>query len=256
VSTPGDVAFLGLDLAWSRVNPSGVAALDGAGRVLEVRADLVSDDALLAWIRTNLRSTTALGFDMPTIVRNPGGARPCERELAATFRAAHAGPHPANLARFPGGGRARALLDALAADGVVERLDVGPREDGRFAFEVFPHPALVRLFGLERIFKYKKKNRRWPDVLAAWATYRAALATLVTADPPLVLGDLVPATVEARGYKRWDDGLDAVTCAYVAAFAWRHGTLGPEVRVFGDLRDGYVVVPDRLAILPPGSSAA
>lgn len=89
-------------------------------------------------------------------------------------------------------------------------------------------------------------------MLAAWASYRAALATLEDADPPLLLGDLVPKTVEARGYKRWDDGLDAVTCAYVAAFAWRHGTLGPEVRVFGDLRDGYVVVPDRLAIRRPG----
>jgi len=252
MSNSSDIAFLGLDLAWSRANPSGVAALDGAGRLLEVRADHVSDEALLRWVRGRLRPVSALGFDMPTIVRNPGGARPCERELAAAFRAAHAGPHPANLARFPDGGRARALLDALTADGVVERLDVAARERGRFAFEVFPHPALVRLFGLARTFRYKKKSRPWPEVLAAWASYRATLATLEDADPPLLLGDLVPKTVEARGYKRWDDGLDAVTCAYVAAFAWRHGTLGPEVRVFGDLRDGYVVVPDRLAIRRPG----
>ena len=245
MTVPIDRSFLGLDLAWSARNPSGVAALDAAGRVLDARADLRDDDAIVAWVRAHLRTTTAIGIDMPTIVRNPRGIRPCERELAADFRIFHAAPHPANLARFPDGGRARHILDRLAADGVGERLDLPPKFAGRFAFEVFPHPAHVRLFDRASIFRYKKKARPWPFVLAQWAQYRATLGGLARADPPLVIGDDVPFEVEARGYKRWDDLLDGITCAYVASYLWRWGTALPHTRIYGDLESGYIAVPNR-----------
>lgn len=237
--------FLGLDLAWSNRNPSGCAVLDAEGRLLDVRADLRSDDEILAWVRTWLGPCGVLGFDMPTIVRNLTGARACERELGTVFRRYHAAPHPANLGRFPDGGRARHLIDALAPDGVSETLDVRPADPRNVALEVFPHPAHVRLFDLPHVFRYKKKSRAWPDVLAEWTRYRTALARLVDADPPLVLDERIPLAVESRGYKRWDDTLDAISCAYVAAFVWRWGIEAPHVRVFGDLESGYIVVPDR-----------
>jgi len=194
---------------------------------------------------------------MPTIVRNAEGLRPCERQLAAVFRHAHAAPHPANLRRFPDGGRARRIIDALGPDGVVEALDVAAADPRNVALEIFPHPAHVRLFGLDRIFGYKKKSRPWPAVLAEWSRYRAALASLADADPPLVLDARVPLAVASRGYKRWDDTLDAITCAYVAAFVWRWGIGSPHVRVFGDLTDGYIVIPDRVWWWPaPGTRLA
>ncbi len=241
---PAHRRFLGLDLAWSPRNPSGAAILDGAGTLLEARGDLGDDADVVAWVREHAARTTVVGIDMPTIVPNATGVRPCERELARDFRAAHAGPHPANRSRFPDGGRARAILDVLAADGFTETLALPARAAGRFAFEVFPHPAHVRLFGLRTVFKYKKKARPWPDVLAAWADYRRALATLATAEPPLRLPAWIPEAVEARGYKRWDDTLDAITCAYVASYVWHFGTASERVRVYGDLTHGYIVVPN------------
>jgi predicted RNase H-like nuclease len=238
--------FLGLDLAWSEGNPSGLAALDERGRLLDVRADVRDDAAILTWMRAWLGGCGIIGIDMPTIVRNADGVRPCERALGAVFRRAHAAPHPANLRRFPDGGRARRLIDALRPAGVVEALDVRPRDPRTVALEIFPHPAHVRLFALERIFEYKKKARPWPAVLAEWSRYRAALATLADADPPLLLGAAIPHAVGASGYKRWDDTLDAISCAYVGAFVWRWGIEAPHVRVFGDLQTGYIVVPDRV----------
>jgi len=240
--------FLGLDLAWSPRNPSGVAALDEAGAVIDARADLRGDDEVLQWIRTHLAPTTVLGFDIPTIVPNETGMRRCERELGADFRRYHAAPHPSNRRRFPGGGRGRAILDVLATDGVTERLDLAPRTAGRHAFEVFPHPSLVRLFDLPAIFRYKKKTRPWPEVLAEWARYRAALAKLESAQPPLVLAECVPLAARSAAYKRFDDLLDAVTCAYVASYIWYWGSGAPHVRVYGDLADGYIAVPDRAVI--------
>jgi predicted RNase H-like nuclease len=247
----GEHRFLGVDLAWSSANPSGLAALDENGAVSDARSDLKDDAAILAWIRSHLAPTTVIGIDMPTIVPNDLGYRPCERELARDFRRYHAAPYPANRRRFPDGGRARALLDALAADGVVERLDLGPRTVGRFAFEVFPHPSLVRLFDRSTIFKYKKKqSRSWPSVLDEWRDYRAALASLGTADPPLHLPPGIPLTAQARRYKASDDLLDGITCAYVAAFLWRWGTAPPHARIYGNLTDGYIAIPDRSVISP------
>ncbi len=75
--------FLALDLAWSSRNPSGLAALDELGRVVALRADIHDDDASVAWVREHLAATTVIGIDMPTIVRNPSGARECERALAS-----------------------------------------------------------------------------------------------------------------------------------------------------------------------------
>lgn len=256
IAVRDEPAFLGLDLAWSASNPSGAAAIDRFGRLIgEPRADLRDDAAIVSWVRAHARPTVVLAIDMPTIVRNATGRRPCEAALAADFRAAHAGPHPANrsIPHFADGGRAARLVRALRRDGFIERLDTPAHAAGRFVFEAFPHPSLVRLFDLPRIFKYKKKpGRAWDDVLAQWAIYRAHLDRLRDAIPPLRLDPMnVPHRVERRGYKRWDDTLDAIVCAYVASFVWYWGTASKAVRVYGDLTTGYIVVPNRTFVRNP-----
>jgi predicted RNase H-like nuclease len=241
--------FLGLDLAWSETNPSGLAALAEDGTVLYSGALPLDAAGIAAWVRQWARPTTVLGIDMPTIVRNPSGARCCEACVAHAFRRYDAAPHPANtgLPLFADGGRARRILDALARDGFRESLTLGARAPGRHAFEVFPHPAHVVLFGRARIFRYKKKSgRAWTDVWHEWRDYRTALAGLSHADPPMRLPASLPESVEGlkgRRYKEWDDVLDALTCAYVAGFVWRHGPDSPAVLRFGNLVDGYILIP-------------
>ncbi len=239
--------FLGLDLAWSEKNPSGLAALDRGGRLLALCSDRRGDDEIVTWVRRWLGDRGAIAIDMPTIVRNESGSRSCERALRVDFRAHDAGPYPANtgLPLFNDGGRAHRLLADLEKDGVVHDCSVGPSDPRTVAFEVFPHPAMIELFRLERIIAYKKKQRSWERVLAEWTRYRALLGSLAEADPPLAIGpdfDL-PATVDKHRYKRRDDELDAILCAYVASFVWRHGTASERVRVYGDMTDGHIVVP-------------
>jgi predicted RNase H-like nuclease len=260
MTSPGNpneraVRFLGLDLAWLPKNPSGLAVLGADGSLLDLQCDLTDDAAVLAWIRRWLGSSGAIGIDMPTIVPNLTGSRPCERAVHAAYGRFAAGPYPANrgLVPFAGGGRAAALLGELAADGVVHTCEVAPRDPRTVAFEAFPHPSAVALFALPRILGYKKKARPWPEVWAAWAEYRRLLGQLADADPPLHLPASVPRSVAdlpKRSYKRWDDALDAILCAYVASWVWHHGTRAPHVRVFGDMVEGHIVVPD-LAAFPP-----
>jgi bacterioferritin len=253
-----DVRLLGLDLAWAPANPSGLAVLDGGGRLLDVRADVFSDADVRAWIDRWIGTRGVIAFDMPTIVNNASGSRAAERELAAVFARHRAGPYPANRGIAPfrdGGGRAMRLIAWLKERyGVREDTDVRANDPRNVAIEVFPHPAHIRLFGRSTIFRYKKKaGRSWASVWSEWAAYRAALASLATADPPLSLGTFdLPLRVAARGraYKVWDDTLDAITCAYVAAYVHRWGT-GPRVEIFGTLEDGYILVPNPPSVSPP-----
>jgi predicted RNase H-like nuclease len=236
--------FLGLDLAWMPTNRSGLAVVDETGRLLSVRSDLRGDDDVLAWIVDNLGGCGAVAIDMPTIVRNLTGQRDCEGELGAEFRGQHAAPYPANLglAPFAGGGRASRLIARLG-ERVVHTTAIAAADPRTVAFETYPHAAAVRLFGLDTILKYKKKQRPWPSVLSEWTRYRALLDSLRDADPPLLLDEtLLPRSVGQAGYKHWDDTIDAVLCAYVAAFVWTHGTRSAAVRVYGGT-DGHIIVP-------------
>jgi predicted RNase H-like nuclease len=61
---------------------------------------------------------------------------------------------------------------------------------------------------------------------------------------------LLPDVESLRGKarKEHEDTLDAITCAYVAAWIHWHGPAGAVV--YGSLEDGHIVVPRRP---PPGS---
>ncbi len=114
--------------------------------------------------------------------------------------------------------------------------------------EVFPHPAHIVLFGLTRTLKYKAKPGR--DYGSRWAAmneYVRLLRGLADFNPPLDLPpDWPPADVSGivgGALKRLEDGLDALTCAYIVLWYWRWGAAGAEV--LGDLTEGYVVVPRR-----------
>ena len=77
-------------------------------------------------------------------------------------------------------------------------------------------------------------------------TYRRLLTTLAALDPPVRdgLDDLlVPdvTTLRGKAFKRVEDKLDAVTCAYVAAYLWQHGPA--RTRVYGDVAGGHIAVP-------------
>jgi len=115
-------------------------------------------------------------------------------------------------------------------------------------FEVYPHPAHIRLFDRSAIIRYKRK--------CGVAQQRAGLSELrdltaklaVDRDPRLCAGfhgraflsrDL--STMKGRALKEYEDLLDAWTCVYLAMHLSRWGAEGNEV--FGARESGYIIVP-------------
>lgn len=247
--------FIGLDLAWTRHRETGVCILDeGDGdEVVRLRKlhCSISSPACFATMCASFGPDVVVAVDAPLVV-TPG--RRAERDLASVFGRFHAGAYSANLTFLT-------KMNGLAGPHLAEHLHAAgfeldparlmPGAQGRFAFEAFPHPAHVELFGLSMALKYKKgplESRR--TVFRDFQGHLGALLSAemqAVAEDPVVQAVLDPSAtlVAGRALKNLEDRLDALTCAYVAYHCWRHGPDG--FRVFGNGTDGYIVVPRALA---------
>lgn len=243
--------FIGIDLAWrSDKNHSGGAVLRGDRRavtLLRVAPDLCSLAEVEDFIDSNSSADTVVAVDAPLVIGNHTGQRPCETEISRRFGASHAGAHTSNLSLYPDAGSVR-----LARD--LERLGFShcppehrPTLGGKWFFEVYPHPAHVVLFRRQRIIKYKKgpiAARR-----AGLGEFRHNLLHhLCGAQPALTVNPTLQALLyqplaELRGsrLKHYEDQLDALLCAYLAAHFWAWSY--ERNQMIGTLEHGYIINP-------------
>ncbi len=237
--------FVGIDLAWSPRNPSAVVVLEGE-RAVAWSERVVSDEEIVAFIKIVVGEEPALvAVDAPLIVPNESGWRPCDRKLAGAFRPFEAAPHPANRRRFGGKVRGEELVRRLKAEGFVHSPFIEPQKEVRQVVEVYPHPAAVNLFGLDRTLKYKARPGRSLEFRKAeLSRYMALLRSLELASPPLHAPEILSvelSPLRGRALKAFEDLLDALFCAYIALHCWFWGPRGYEI--FGSMEEGYILVP-------------
>ncbi len=243
--------FIGLDLAWSSKNLTGAAAVDGdrGGARLVASRLLATDADILAFVDEHAPVGPAIvAVDAPLSVPNEAGKRPAEAQLPPVFGRYQANAHPANrqnLTRYNGGEiRGEVLRAALEVRGFVDDPHHLGAPDVRAVVEVYPHPAMVALFGLDRTLKYKNKGQGREVLLGAWRAYHVHLAALTRAEPGLTgLEDLLaedPAGLRGGALKGHEDRADAVMCAYIAQYAHR---FPGRCEVFGSVPEGYILTP-------------
>lgn len=233
--------YVGLDLAWGPHQPTGVAVLDADGRLVHLSRQR-TDEEIDAAIAPYVAEDCLVAIDAPLIVTNPTGSRPAEKALSADFRRFHAGCHPSNTGKpeFADGGRAWHLARRHG-------LDVNPRSGRpRRAIEVYPHPATVVLFGLDRILRYKQKRDRGLELLRTelLTLMRHVEALVATDEDWAALRREVETATQKAQLRVVEDQVDAVVCAYVGLFAdrWPDRTT-----TYGDpdpgWESGYIVTP-------------
>lgn len=234
--------IVGIDLAWGEAKSDGVCFIRRRREAawVEGYAYPQGDDALVAAIVEIMpqANPTFLAIDAPIVCPNPTGSRPVDRAITSMFWREHAGCHPANATRCP---RPARVLAALARLGFVAGTDL--RAASRLASEVYPHPAMVRLFGLPRILGYKRKPRRpLAHCAAEFARFQRLTADLVSrAFPALELDDATRALLRAPLTKKNEDLLDAFFCALIGLWHVQHR--GRRSEIVGDLETGFVLLP-------------
>jgi predicted RNase H-like nuclease len=110
----------------------------------------------------------------------------------------------------------------------------------RALVEVYPHPATVRWFGLDRTIKYKRgpvaARRR------AFARLRSLLRRwLENCAPEIAQHHPTAALLRSRWTKDREDMTDALLCAMIG---WQWAVRGRRsLEILGDRRSGFIVVP-------------
>jgi predicted RNase H-like nuclease len=245
--------FVGLDLAWGEKNHTGVAAIDSDGRLMHV--GVAQDDASIeAAVAPYVDDECLVAIDAPLIVNNPTGYRLCETALNRDFQRFEAGARPAYTDK-PEFKDPRATRIATALG-----LDMDPTSSGdRRAIEVYPHPATIVLFGLEKTLKYKRGA--FEDRQRELLRLMTLIEGLDKATPRLrvnhnvawvELHKRVEAATRPSQLDRDEDPVDAVVCAYVALY-WYHRP--EDVTIYGDFSTGYIVTPTLVGQAAPQPDA-
>jgi len=238
-------SFIGVDLAWSEKNPSGLAhvVLEGPGAKLLATDRVVSDEQILSWIEVRSAETTWIGIDAPIIAPNPAKTcRPADKIVSSLFGCYHAGVYPGNRERCA---RPIRLCERLASRGYAPDPFSASRS-GQRQLEIFPHLAQIALFGRKKIIKYKKGGVE--QKRSGLKLFQQAIGTLTRKDPPLRAArefrNLVsqnPDNLAGRKLKDLEDQLDALLCAYMTLYFWRWGEA--RCAIYGDLEGGYIIGP-------------
>ncbi len=244
-----DTAFIGIDLAWRNdKNPSGGAVLIGdrrCARLIDVNTSLRTFSAVHAYIEHHANVSTIVAIDAPLVITNRKGQRECETLVGKHYAARQASCHSSNLTLYPQAAGVH-LASTLVSQGFRHAPDVPHPESERVILEVYPHPALIELFQLPSIIKYKKmgvaRKRGGQRELQQRLRELAGLTPPLESTPKL--SDYLALdtnSLQGVNLKANEDGLDAIICAYIAYYYWYWGLRG--MHLFGNVDSGYVIVP-------------
>lgn len=233
--------IVGVDLAWGERKPDGVCVIAYNGRnpphAVVTESYLSTGDKSLLALADRLQEApggTFWAVDGPIVCANATGSRPVDKLTHAHFGKYHAGCHPANLVLTP---RPPRILRELQARGYRAGWDFHPGD--RLVAEVYPHPAMVRWFGLKRVLKYKRPPKA--NQTAEFQRYQSLLAAWIAREFPWL--DLAEATVplQAEWRKAVEDQLDALFCALIGL--WHVHYHGKRTQILGDRSSGFILVP-------------
>jgi predicted RNase H-like nuclease len=212
---------------------------------------------ILTWIETQVSPTepAIIAVDAPTIIANLTGMREADKLTHKHFGRYHAGCYPANLSR-PFAQKTVEFGLCLEARGFVHAPIIETQKLGRYQIEVFPHPATINLFKLDKIIKYKK-GKLAERQLELMKLCQYIIDILPNLEPSLNLAKIQTKNPRSEAFicgsnlpeiptsvatlKALEDQLDALLCAYIGAHWWYWGR--ERNLVLGDLTTGYIVIP-------------
>ena len=245
--------FIGLDLAWTTKNESGICWLEGDSKenLRCTRLEVAPRDTESLANEVAAANPAVVTIDAPLLYTPQRWA---EAEIARRFNKYKCPAHSSHMAfanGFTAGFDLGKALEVRGFDCDPESL-LQSRKSGRSAIEVYPHTLHVRLFGLSERLPYKRKRGRDTQYLRrAMQMYQRLLRGLLEREAPKVLEHqevrrvLDPATAQraaGQALKHLDDALDGITCAVAAWLMWQDPD-GWEA--LGD-ENGYIVVPTEM----------
>jgi predicted RNase H-like nuclease len=204
--------YIGVDLAWSDNNLSGVSLIKDNKVVFCETMDSLEEIAAFICLYPNAQ----VGIDAPLHVTNQTGNREIEKEFLKDYRSKKLGIYPVN----------RNLLED--SDGLIrsEKLvEMIPQELGKNLFEVYPHATILECFH-GSVLPYKRKKGRDTNFI------KSQLNILQEYLKNSLEGDFAVDILELKGQRlKWhEDKLDSIVCAYTLLYCKQY-----TCKIYGDI---------------------
>jgi predicted RNase H-like nuclease len=198
-----NMKYIGIDLAWSSKNNSGVAIIEN--NQVEYCDILPSLDDVINFISQH--PDAIVGVDAPLVVENETGNRDIEIEFLKDFAKYKLGVYPVNkkLLEFDG-----KITGIELRENISQKL-------GSTLFEVYPHATILRCFH-GKVLPYKRKKGR--DT----AFIKEQLNILQNYLQNSLQGEFLTniSKLKGKSLKEHEDKLDAIVCAYTLYYCHKH----------------------------------
>ncbi len=243
-----NIRFTGFDSAWGGRERGALCSMHG-----RVDGKSLSLEISEAPVRVNWGEAVSqignwaefenhvIAIDQGLVVPNLTKQRPVERKLASALMGVYGcGCYSSNRSNGPSYGSDAGIwkfLNVLNQRGYQQNpAAVATKELGKFYFECYPHPAIIALFNLPSVLKYKVNKKNSDD----WKKLVRHIRGLKDAELPISnVAEFV--SEDFKQCKGNEDILDSVVAAYVAAYFWNFGY--EKSVAIGTMSEGYMVTP-------------
>lgn len=239
--------FIGIDLAWTYKNETGICILSDKGDVLNLSSAQYSDDDLVNLIRPYREEDLTIAIDAPLLVKNEKGSRPAE---GAFMRHKIHGHHLSVFAV------SRTYLmrtyKVIRGEVLCQKINESiPKiqfnkviKDGQSTFfETFPSGICAGMFPDIYPIKYKMKGK-----IPYETSYEEMRRLLKRFDRLEKEHGIYPIGLsqEREGlrkktHKHLEDMVDAFLCAY-GAYSMYKGFA--KTLTFGSIEEGMIIIPE------------
>lgn len=241
--------FIGIDLAWTYKNESGICVIDESGDVLVLESAVFSDENLVNIIKTYSGEKLHIAIDAPLVVNNETGSRQAERDLQRGRIHGHR-LFAFNSNRTFMKKAYKGIRGEMLSNLIIEHLpniSIGMNEQDSSIVETFPTGIVSGLFPDVFPVKYKrKKGMTFEETVGQMKlmTERIGLfeqQNIISGFSDKLIVD--ETTITRIHHKHLEDKLDAVLCALGLYLI--HEKLA-EPRKFGTDEEGFILIPELL----------
>lgn len=241
--------FIGIDLAWTYKNETGICVINENGEIELCEARNFSDQDLASLVKEYAGNGAIVAIDAPLVVKNETGSRECDRVIMKQKI------HERNLSVFTCSrqylintyGSVRGEQVVAQIRGLMPEfvLTTDARSNDFNIIETFPTGICLGLFPEFYPIKYKLK-KDVPSNITKAEMGRMIDALSGLQEYPLPIKNSQEyfgwrgqiERLSKAAYKNLEDKVDAFLCAYAAY--WLKNNDG---QTFGTLEDGFIMLP-------------
>jgi len=245
--------FVGIDLAWTYKNETGICILDESNNIVHLSADLYDDHNLIDIIRSAMvepNERVIISVDLPLIVNNDTGHREADLEVirdrihGQKLRLLATNKQFMNkqFSCIRGENLMTLFKSTLNGKLLTRKSDLHSDVDA-VIFETFPTGIYLGLFPDLYMNKYKLSSRLSLEVLKSNMTdllleinKSRFIKNLLDYFPQ----DLINNSFKKKNYKLLEDSLDALLCALISSLSISNTS---SFKFYGSGNNGLIVLP-------------